>query len=235
MPGLPPAELLSVWERGSGQDPVRRALALLVAFHDGPAGAGPGSLDIGTREVLLAGLLAGLVGDQVPACADCPGCGELLGLWVDIRAVAELPIGEAGAWTSVEVGDQLVRFRLPTSEDLLAVAGLTPPQARAGLLRACLGLGPDEIPGPGVEAAVDAAMEAVAPAGAVDLLVRCPECGLESAVPLDVLALLWSEVEAEAARLLRDVHDLAVSYGWTEAEVLALSPRRRATYLAMVG
>jgi hypothetical protein len=232
--GPTPAELLSVWERGSGQDPVRRALTLLVAFHDGPARAAP-RLDIGTRDVLLAGLLAGMIGDHMPGSTDCLGCGELLDLTIDIRAVAELPVIDAGAWTSVKVGEQMVRYRLPTSEDLLAVTGLPPLQAHADLLRSCLGLGPDEVPDPGVEAAVDAAMEAFAPAGAIDLIVRCPECGLQSAVPLDVPALLWSKVESEASGLLRDVHDLAVSYGWTETDVLALSPQRRASYLAMVG
>ena len=231
---LPPAELLSVWEHGGGQDPVRRALSLVGAFHDSPAEVPP-RLDIGTRDVLLANLLRALVGDQVLACADCPACGVLLDLSVDLRAVVELPMIETGAWMNVEVGDQMVRFRLPTSEDLLSVAGLSPPRARAGVLRACLGIGPDDVLTPEVWRAVDAAMEEVAPAGAVDLLVQCPECGIESAVPLDVPALLWSEVDAEAVRLLRDVHDLALRYGWTESDVLALSPRRRASYLAMVG
>ena len=78
-------------------------------------------------------------------------------------------------------------------------------------------------------------MEQAAPAGAVDLLVRCPDCGLESALPLDVPALLWAEIEAQASALLRDVHALATGYGWTEADVLDLSPRRRASYLALAG
>lgn len=214
---------------------MRRALTLLVAFHDGPVGASAASFDIGTRDVLLARRLQALVGNQVPACVDCPRCGELLDISVDLRAVAELPVVEEKSWMSISVEDEPVRFRLPTSEDLLTVVGLDRPQARAVLMRECLGLGPDELPAPDVAAAVDTAMEVVAPAGAVDLLVICPQCGMQGAVPLDVPSLLWSEVETEAAGLLRDVHDLAVRFGWTEPDVLALSPRRRAAYLAMDG
>jgi hypothetical protein len=34
--------------------------------------------------------------------------------------------------------------------------------------------------------------------------------------------------------VLGDVHELARAYGWSEPEVLALSPWRRAAYLALV-
>ena len=78
-------------------------------------------------------------------------------------------------------------------------------------------------------------MEHAAPAGAVDLLMRCPDCGLDSALPLDIPALLWAEIGTQASALLREVHALATSYGWTEADALELSPRRRAIYLALAG
>jgi hypothetical protein len=42
-------------------------------------------------------------------------------------------------------------------------------------------------------------------------------------------------VEVQAMRLVGDVHALARIYGWTEADVLAMSPRRRATYLELAG
>jgi hypothetical protein len=65
--------------------------------------------------------------------------------------------------------------------------------------------------------------------------VGCGECGALTAAALDVPALLWAEVEAQATRLLHDVHALARGYGWSEADVLALSPRRRAAYLELAG
>jgi hypothetical protein len=234
VPGLGPRQLITAWEAGSVQDPVRRAVTLLAAAQGGPMGEAA-AFDVGTRDTLLAGLLCSLVGGQVPTCADCPGCGVVLDVPVDMAPVAALPVHESGEWLSVLVNGIKVPFRLPTTADLIVLGGRPPDQMRAALLAACLGLEPGNVPEPGVGAAVEAAMEQAAPAGAVDLLVRCPDCGLDSLLPLDVPALLWAEIEAQASALLRDVHVLATSYGWTEADVLDLSPRRRAMYLALAG
>ena len=37
----------------------------------------------------------------------------------------------------------------------------------------------------------------------------------------------------KVARILREVHTLAAAYGWSEAEILALSPARRRVYLEL--
>jgi hypothetical protein len=233
VPGPGPRELLAVWEAGSVQDPLRRAATLLAAIHGGPM-AKAAEFDVGTRDVLLAGLLSSVSGAQVPACADCSGCGAVLEVQVDLAAVAALPVHEPGERLSVLVGGTEVPFRLPTTADLISLRGWPPHRAHAALLAACLGVKPETAPEPKIGAAVEAAMERAAPGGAVDLLVRCPACGLDCSLPLDVPALLWAEIEAQAGALLRDVHALAASYGWTEADVLDLSPRRRAMYLALV-
>ena len=234
MLGLGSRELLAAWEAGSAQDPARRALTLLAVARGGPT-AEAAAFDVGTRDVLLAGLLGLVAGGQVPACVDCPGCGVVLDVQVDVAAVAALPAHEPGTQLSVLVDGIEVPFRLPTTADLIALGGCPPDLAHAALLAACLGIAPGTAPEPEVGAAVEAAMERAAPAGAVDLLVRCPDCGLDSSLPLDVPVLLWAEIEAQASALLRDVHALAISYGWTEADVLDLSPRRRAMYLALAG
>ena len=231
MPGareLGARELLAVWEQGSAQDPVRRALTMLVAVRGGTAGAAA-DLDVGSRDVLLARLLLAIAGGTIPACADCPACGTTLDVPVDVAAVAALPVLEPGIRLTARSGGRKVTFRLPTTADLLSLRGGSYQQARAALLRRCL---IDEA-GPAALAAAEEAMERAAPAGAVDLLVCCPDCGQTAALPLDIPALLWAEIQTRAALLLRDVHQLAASYGWSEADILALSPSRRATYLAL--
>jgi hypothetical protein len=185
--------------------------------------------------VLLAGLLCSVAGGHVPACADCPGCGVVLDVPVDVAAVAALPVHEPGERLSVVIDGTEVPFRLPTTADLIAVGALPADQARAVLLAACLGAEPGTVPAPETGAAVEVAMEQAAPAGAIDLIARCAGCGLESVLPLDMPALVWAEIEVQVSALLQDVHALATSYGWTEADVLELSPRRRALYLAMAG
>ena len=53
-------------------------------------------------------------------------------------------------------------------------------------------------------------------------------------MPLDVAAFFWTELNAWAVRLLREIHALASAYGWREADILALSPKRRDLYLELI-
>jgi hypothetical protein len=89
--------------------------------------------------------------------------------------------------------------------------------------------------GAAVIAAVEAALEAACPTGAVRVTVACPACGAPTSAALDLPVLVWAEVETRASTLLGEVHALARAYGWTEPDVLALSPERRAAYLELVG
>jgi len=45
---------------------------------------------------------------------------------------------------------------------------------------------------------------------------------------------LWTEITSQARRLLHEVHLLATTYGWHEADILAMSAIRRQYYLEMV-
>jgi hypothetical protein len=231
MAGIAPDPvLLTLWERGRGATPVECAAALLDALPDTGA-----DLDVGSRDVLLARLLAAVAGPLVWARAACSSCGTALDVPVDVAAVAALPVHAPGEGLTVEVDGAPVGFRLPTTGDLLALRNVVPEVARDLLLRRCLALPDDAGPVPeAVADVVDAAMEAAAPAGAIDLLLTCTDCATTSAVALDVPLLLWVEVEACAATLMAQVHALAAAYGWTEPDVLALSPRRRAAYLELV-
>jgi hypothetical protein len=102
------------------------------------------------------------------------------------------------------------------------------------LLARCVAADASAIPA-SVAEAVEAAMEQASPAGAIKLEVGCPACATRTTTALDISVLLWAEIEGQAVGLLGDVHALAASYGWSEAEVLALSPERRAKYLDLAG
>jgi hypothetical protein len=77
-------------------------------------------------------------------------------------------------------------------------------------------------------------MEMLDPCATVSFALECPQCATGWNAPLDVGQMVWQKVQAAAERLLLDVDALARSYGWTESEVLSLSPRRRAAYLQLV-
>ena len=67
-----------------------------------------------------------------------------------------------------------------------------------------------------------------------NLALACPGCGHEWTAPFDIAAYLWEDIEDCARRLLRQVHDIARAYGWTEDTILSLSARRRRMYLEAI-
>jgi hypothetical protein len=73
------------------------------------------------------------------------------------------------------------------------------------------------------------------PAADIRIRLECPQCSRVLSVVFDIVAVLWTELGVYAKRLLRQVDVLARRYGWTESEILSLSPARRAFYLALTG
>src|SRR5438876_935260 len=84
-------------------------------------------------------------------------------------------------------------------------------------------------------AALDVAepMGAAAAVADVSVALACPACEERWTSLLDLPSYLWTELGAEARRLLADVDALARAYGWSEDVVLALPARRRRAYLEL--
>jgi hypothetical protein len=86
-----------------------------------------------------------------------------------------------------------------------------------------------------VTEAISARMAEADPQADVRLNLVCPQCNHRWQAPLDIAAFLWSEIQAWAVRLLREAHLLASTYGWREADILAMTPWRRQVYLELIG
>jgi hypothetical protein len=230
VPWQSPGSLLAAWERGIGEEPLSRAVTLLAAATgDSPAEAA--EFDVGSRDAVLLDLLRGPAGSPIWGTASCSGCGQRLDVPVDLDALPRSRIAEPGAVYEIEVAGRVVRFRLPTTADLMALTGPAD-HARAVLLRRCLV--DDTALTDRVADAVEQAVDSISPGTAVEVTATCPGCGATTRAGLDLPLLVWTEVQAQALALLAEVHALAAAYGWTEPEVLALSPVRRAAYLELV-
>jgi hypothetical protein len=127
---------------------------------------------------------------------------------------------------AVKSNGNVVRFRLPTGADLLAISNAEQ------LLERCLLNGGDKVTD-NVRAAVAERMSSADPMADIQLALNCPNCEHKWAPPFDIVAFFWREISAATRRLLREVHTLASAYGWTESEILSLSPARRRAYLEM--
>ncbi len=142
-----------------------------------------------------------------------------------------------------QVGDYEVQFRLPNSFDLLAITPANDPlDGRRSLLQRCLvsvqkyGIAQsiDQLPNDLVDA-VAAKMAEMDPQAEILLSLDCPSCKHQWRSSFDIVSFFWSEINAWAIRLLREVHILASAYGWRETDILMMNPYRRQCYLEMVG
>lgn len=80
-----------------------------------------------------------------------------------------------------------------------------------------------------------AAMEAADPLVAFSVNTTCPHCARPADIPVDLEAVALQQLARHRRGVLRDVHALAAGYGWSEAQVLAIPPSRRAEYKALLG
>ncbi|SFS14393.1 hypothetical protein SAMN05216570_3078 [Dyella sp. OK004] len=237
------SELLHVWERGGVQSAVARGLALLDICCGENVPEALAGMPLGRRDALLLQLRARLFGTQLNGVASCPACGAMVEASFDCDGLLAVQ-GDAGDDAAriltlhSSVDDIQVRFRVPNSGDLLALEACADASlARQLLLERCLvdveGAADTEPRSlsPELQAEMVQAMATADPQADVQLAFTCPGCEEQWQPMFDIARFLWQELHAWSLRVLRDVDTLARVYHWSEADILALSPRRRQAYL----
>lgn len=236
-------ELLQAWEQGLGLTPVDRALALLGAACSDCPQQDPAQLSLGERDASLLTLREMTLGPDIRALAHCPSCGQALELHfqvsdvrVDSGMLPQLPLTLAD-------GDYGVKFRLPNSGDLRGVnaANKGAGEALQQLLRCCVlearcrgkEIQAEQLP-ESVVTAVSERMAEADPQAEVELSVDCSDCQHQWQECFDIESFFWAEIQVRAGLMLREVHQLASAYGWSEAEIMAMSPLRRNLYLNLI-
>ncbi|POX40254.1 hypothetical protein C3486_14315 [Streptomyces sp. Ru73] len=242
-----PAELLATWEAGLALQDSGRALLLHRAARPGAGTDTLLSVPAGERAADLFGLRRALFGERMQvtlACAD-PECGAAMEFELDAAELGAVRPRPPEDGLRVAEGGWSVTFRLPSVADLTeaAAAATDAADARRLLAARCVltavrdGRAATEaeygrLPETVLKRFAEAAEEAD-PGAEVTLNIACPECGAATPAELDIAAYLWTELDAWARDVLLDVHLLASAYGWTEPEILALSPLRRRYYLEL--
>ncbi|WP_238441919.1 hypothetical protein [Streptomyces pratensis] len=239
-----PAELLGAWEAGLALGAAEKSLLLHRAARPGAGTDELLSVPVGEREADLFALRRSLFGERMQVRVECGACGEAMEFELDAGALGARPtVGDK--LLRVAEDDWAVEFRLPTVADLTAAgAAGTPADARRRLVTGCTvralrggePVAPERLaallPGRVERLIAEKAAEAD-PAAEVTLNVACPDCGEATPAELDITSYLWTELDSWARDLLLDVHLLATAYGWSEPDILALSPLRRRYYLEL--
>lgn len=242
MRALTAADLLAVWERGTACSSPQRALLLLGAAHPDTLPETLGQLPVGHRDDLLLQLRAAAFGPRLEAVVDCPHCAAKLELVLNTDELRSTSPPAPAHPLALDSAGHTVTFRLPDGLDLVALtAAPDPASAETALLHRCVlsarhgddAVPADRLPAPVISALL-AQLAAADPQADLRLNLDCPACAHRWEAPFDIVAFFWREIESWSARILREVHAIAAAYGWSEAEILALSPARRRLYLELV-
>jgi len=207
--------------------------ALVTALLDSCAtSADPGpwrEQPVGARHrAMLALLQVSEAIDAVACTTCCPACGERAELALPLGDLQALPSG--GAAVEVVIGGRRLCLRRPTGDDLRAWRE-APPHNRGEVLQSLLQDGELQ---PGDEETVARALADADPLVAFSVQCACPACGEMADHEVDLEALVLQRLAQRQHAVLREVHRLASHYGWTEAQVFAVAPSRRARYLALI-
>lgn len=237
-------QILRLWEIGQRQHSVDRALTLLAFSYPEQSVTNLAALTVGQRDALLLTLREMMFGSVLDCYAQCPQCGEALEFTLETTNLRVFDPGlspEADYTFAVEGFD--VTFRRPNSFDLAAIAGEPDVEsAKASLLKRCLlqanhsgtAISPQAFP-PELVAQLAAKMAEVDPQAEILLDLCCPSCQHEWQTLFDIVSFFWTELNAQAKRLLLEVHQLARHYNWREADILAMTAMRRNLYLELIG
>lgn len=220
------ARVLALWEAGARRPTFTRALILAA---QGAALTDVATLSVGRRDALLIALRRECFGSRMECVVDCPDCAAELELELSVDDVTATEAGADRGSVSVDGVD--LEFRAATAGDLIAVSGRV--DARQQLIERCLTAREPSLGAltASMYDAVSDGMSRLDPQAAACVQIDCAVCGYHWAAPFDIGDYLWSELRASASRTMREVYELATGYGWSESEVLAVSPIRRQHYL----
>lgn len=240
MQALSAANILKIWERGSGLRPFERAL--LVLDYGSPEHGRESSLDLslGARDRLLFEIYRLSFGDTLDAYTECPSCQERLEFSLSCSEILQNDEAqEIPEHSSVNIDGLEFTLRPPNSRDAAAAAASdSVTAAKTLLLNRCAN------PARLADCAVDAlpaatqtkiitAIAALDPQAELLMDLVCPACHGAWQGVFEVSDFVWAEIRTRAKRLLQQIDALARVYGWREADILALSETRRNLYVQM--
>jgi hypothetical protein len=240
---LTATDVISIWESSQRRPPGEKIFTLLAAAFPGERPDHLARLSLGQTNRRLLELREQIFGSRLSASSDCLHCDTRFEFDLPAEVFRRTNLNEpVDAEYEVESGEYSVCVRPVNLADLtFAAKAHTLSNARQQIIKRCVLkatraqslISAEQLPNEVVAALAERLAESDPEA---ELLcdLTCPACGFEFQLPFDLSAFFFAEIDAEARRLLREVHVLAYSYGWGEAEILQMPALRRRFYLEML-
>lgn len=209
--------ILDIYGQGMAADPANRAALLCQA-----GGGDALTLSVSDVDRTIWSWLRATFPGPLDAVLDCAACGQ--GVEFTLPDGFVLPERETRSERlKVAYGGKEYALRFPRLDDLRGGA-----LARDALAH--------DAPwnDPGFEAAAEVALLKADPGLKVELRLECAVCGTVQVQPLDAAGFAWARLEQAARRAASEIAQLARAFGWSEAELTAMTPQRRAIWLAEI-
>lgn len=227
-----------VFVQGKGLREATQLLdRLLVAHPQTTLRPGKASnLTVCDCDRLFAELYLTYFGEQVESTVSCQNCGQPFELRFSLRELLAT-LNQSTVTKATGPDDEGIytlpdgrRFRLPTARDRDDLLGLSPPQALATLLKRCVVTGD---PMSDLES-LQSAMDEVGAVLDLDLDALCPHCGASQSVQFDIQTYVLRAIAFEQRFLHREIHRIAMAYGWGYQEILDLAREERRTFVRLI-
>ncbi len=237
-------DILHIWEAGQNRPLWFRAMLILSYALPDMNKEQLADLTIGQRNFCLLKIRRNMVGADIDSCVHCPECNAPLEFKMDVDSICGiLPRETAVRRFSISIEGMDLWFKPLTSRDLAAFSqGSEPEEARLILLKRCVSkvekngaaVDIDGLPQSVVEELGEKIAETYDPQIEIKFRMQCAACGHSWTACFDIVSFFWTEIDAQAQRLLHEVHVLARTYGWSETDIWAMNSARKNYYLQLV-
>jgi hypothetical protein len=235
------SELVNLWESGRNMPPPEKAVLLLQsAFPDSDDYY---TFNTGKRNELILRFRERLFGSHFNCIDTCSQCMNMIEFEFTVSDLLK-QIPENGQRTmNLVTGTYNIEARLPDTRDIISVLTIdNPAEADRALLNRCIlsaardgnPLEVRDIPPP-VIVEIEKAMEEADPLSNIAFSLTCDVCSNSWNAVFDIVCFIWEEISQMVKGLLKEVHILAEAYGWSEDQILRLSPFRRQFYIECIG
>lgn len=235
-------ELLALWE-GQRLQPLNiRSVSILAAVYPEISYEEVSKMSIGGFDNLLMNVYETYFGHAVQAQAKCPKCNEDLDVNFNINDIRTTFHPNASEPIAFNSSGYQIAYKVPSVNDILKIERCQDPNtAMMNLLQCCItsakrdgmDITLDGLPSEVLRSISDE-MEKSDPQADIRLSLICSECSNQWQEVFDIGTFLWSKIDKWAKKTMMEVHNLAMAYGWSEAEVLNISSYRRRIYLELV-
>ncbi len=218
------------------------AICLLDSLRQDVAGigiplSGSAQLPVPDRHRLLTAVYLNTYGENVNSTVTCRHCGKPYDIsfslteWktglIDGKIICQ---GDPETIYPFETTSG-IKFRFPTGEDEIYVAGMEPAMAENLLIKKCLPEDPENTD----LLLLQETMGKIAPLADADIDTECPECSAPQNFHFSIQHYLLSSLLKERNKLVAEIHQIARSYGWGLTEILDLPRSVRLSFFSITG